>query len=98
MTVATIALGGKGIISVLSNILPVETQAMARAALSGDIITAAALQIELQPLIEMLFSEVNPIPVKAAMKMIGYDCGQCRMPLSPMDEDKKRILERLLVP
>ena len=98
MTVATIALGGKGIISVLSNILPVETQAMARAALSGDVITAAALQIELQPLIEMLFSEVNPIPVKAAMKMIGYDCGQCRMPLSPMNEDKKRMLERLLVP
>ena len=55
------ALGAKGVISVLSNVLPVETQAMAKAALDGDFDTAASLQISLQPLVELLFCEVNPI-------------------------------------
>ena len=72
------SLGGSGVISVLSNVLPVETQALAKAALAGDFDTAAALQLELQPLIELLFCEVNPIPVKEAMKIIGFDCGNCR--------------------
>ena len=74
--VAVMALGGAGVISVVSNVLPVEAQAMARAALDGDFDTAADLQLKLLPLIELLFREVNPIPVKAAMKYIGYDCGQ----------------------
>ena len=72
--VPVIALGGQGVISVLSNVMPVETQAMAEAALSGDFDTASELQTQLMPIIELLFSEVNPIPVKAAMKFIGYDC------------------------
>lgn len=97
MTVPMMALGAKGIISVVSNIVPLETQTMAKAALAGDFDTAAAIQIELQPLIELLFSEVNPIPVKAAMKMIGFDCGICRMPLSPMSEDKYMKLKKLLI-
>jgi 4-hydroxy-tetrahydrodipicolinate synthase len=96
MTVAAMALGAKGVISVLSNVLPVETQAMCRAALAGDFESAAAIQRELQPLTEALFSEVNPIPVKEAMKMIGFDCGYCRLPLTPMSEEKRRILEKLL--
>ena len=96
MTVPMIALGAKGIISVLSNVAPFETQFMAKAALAGDYETAAALQIAFQPLIELLFSEVNPIPVKAAMKIIGYDCGQCRMPLSEMSEEKRKKLEAFL--
>lgn len=96
MTVPMIALGAKGIISVLSNVAPFETQFMAKAALAGDYETAAALQIAFQPLIELLFSEVNPIPVKAAMKIIGYDCGQCRMPLSTMSEEKRKKLEKFL--
>lgn len=83
-SVPVIALGGRGVISVISNVLPVETQAMAQAALSGDFDTAAALQCQLLPLTEALFSEVNPIPVKAAMKLIGYDCGNCRLPLTPI--------------
>lgn len=78
------SLGGQGVISVLSNIVPVETQAMVKAALDGDFDIASALQIKLLPLIEALFSEVNPIPVKTAMKLIGYDCGECRLPLTPM--------------
>lgn len=90
------ALGGQGVISVLSNILPVETQAMAKAALDGDFDTAADLQIKMLPLIELLFSEVNPIPVKAAMKLIGFDCGECRLPLTPMSRENFEKLKKLL--
>ena len=80
------SLGGMGVISVLSNVAPYETQALCHAALDGDFDTAAALQMELQPLIEVLFSEVNPIPVKEAMRLIGYDCGSCRLPLTPISD------------
>lgn len=95
-TVPAIALGGSGVISVLSNILPEETQAMAQAALAGDFDTAAALQCRLLPLIEALFCEVNPIPVKAAMKLIGYDCGGCRLPLTNISSDNLQKLKSLL--
>ena len=91
------SLGGLGIISVLSNIAPVETQAMARAALAGDFDTAAALQIELLPLIELLFCEVNPIPVKAAMKLIGCDCGECRLPLTSASPATVKKMKNLLL-
>ncbi len=79
--VAAMALGAKGVISVVSNVLPVETQAMAQAALAGDFDTASDLQCQMLPLIDTLFREVNPIPVKAAMELLGYDCGKCRLPL-----------------
>lgn len=94
--VPVMALGGAGVISVLSNICPVETQAMAKAALDGDFDTAAALQIQLLPLIEALFSEVNPIPVKTAMKLIGYDCGECRLPLTPISQTNLEKLKKCL--
>ncbi len=95
-TVPVMSLGGAGVISVLSNVEPVKTQAMAKAALDGDFDTAAALQIELLPLIELLFCEVNPIPVKAAMKLIGFDCGECRLPLTRLtDTNFKRLAEYL---
>ena len=91
------SLGGKGAISVLSNILPIQTQAMAKAALDGDFDTASSLQIELQPLVELLFCEVNPIPVKAAMKLLGYDCGGCRLPLTDLSEgNRRKLAEELL--
>lgn len=95
---AVMALGGSGVISVLSNVLPLETQTMAEAALDGDFDTAADLQIGLLPLIEVLFCEVNPIPVKAAMKLIGYDCGPCRLPLTPMGQQNLERLRKLLLP
>ena len=82
------SLGAAGVISVISNIAPIETQAMALAALNGDFDTAAALQIELQPLVDALFADVNPIPVKAAMGMIGFDCGPCRLPLGPLSPER----------
>lgn len=94
--VPSIALGSKGVISVLSNIVPVETQAMALAALDGDFDTAADLQLRLQPLVEMLFCEVNPIPVKAAMKLLGYDCGDCRLPLTPISRENHEKLKQVL--
>ncbi|MGN0978400.1 MAG: 4-hydroxy-tetrahydrodipicolinate synthase [Faecousia sp.] len=93
---AVMALGGQGVISVLSNVMPVETQAMAQAALDGDFDTAADLQLRMLPLIKALFSEVNPIPVKAAMKLIGYDCGECRLPLTPMSRENHEKLKKLL--
>lgn len=97
MTVPIISLGGQGVISVLSNLLPVETQAMAKAALDGDFDTASALQIQLQPVIEMLFCEVNPVPVKAALKLMGYDCGGCRLPLGSMSKENHAQMERLIL-
>ena len=93
---AVMSLGGAGVISVLSNVLPQKTQALAQAALDGDFDTAAALQTELLPLMELMFCEVNPIPVKAAMKLMGYDCGECRLPLTPMTEGNYRKLKDLL--
>ena len=93
LTVPAIALGAQGVISVLSNLLPTETQAMTQAALAGDLDTAAALQQELQPLVETLFCEPNPIPVKAAMRHIGFDCGGCRLPLTELSTENKKKLE-----
>lgn len=94
--VAAMALGAKGVISVLSNVFPEKTQAMAQAALAGDFDTASALQCEMLPLIDALFSEVNPIPVKAAMEIIGFDCGNCRLPLGSISKDNKERLVALL--
>lgn len=94
--VAAISLGGQGVISVLSNVVPVETQAMIRAALDGDFDTASSLQLKLLPLIELLFCEVNPIPVKAAMKLIGYDCGSCRLPLTPLSSENYERVKKAL--
>ena len=97
-TAAVISLGGDGIISVLSNVLPTETKALADAALDGDFDTAADLQLRLLPLIEALFREVNPIPVKAAMKLLGYNCGLCRLPLTSAEPKTVSILKNLLLP
>lgn len=96
--VAVMSLGGAGVISVLSNIAPVETHAMAMAALDGDFDTAADLQLTLLPLIHALFREVNPIPVKAAMGLLGYDCGCCRLPLTPPTAQTLQELKKLLLP
>lgn len=96
MITPVISLGGKGVISVLSNVFPAETQAMAAAALDGDFDTAGALQVHFQPLIEALFSEVNPIPVKEAMNLLGFDCGGCRLPLTSLTEQNREKLHLAL--
>ncbi len=94
--VAAMSLGAQGVISVLSNVMPLETQAMARAALAGDFDTASSLQCQMLPLIDLLFAEVNPIPVKAAMEIIGYDCGKCRLPLGTLSQENREKLKALL--
>lgn len=95
-TVPVMSLGGQGVISVASNVLPMEVNAMVNAAHMGDFDTAAALQCQLLPLIDALFCEVNPVPVKEAMKLIGYDCGSCRLPLSNMSKENRKRLESCL--
>ena len=97
LTAPILALGGQGVISVLSNVLPDQAQALARAALDGDFDTAADLQLRLLPLTEALFREVNPIPVKAAMKLMGYDCGTCRLPLTPASSETVAKLQEILL-
>ena len=96
MTVPVIALGGQGVISVLSNLLPEETNAMALAALDGDFDTATDLQCRLHPITKALFSEVNPIPIKAAMRIAGFDCGGCRLPLTELSPENIRKLKAIL--
>ena len=95
-TVAAMALGGSGVISVVSNVVPELTTDMVRAAQKGDYPTAAELQRKLLPLMDLMFCQVNPIPVKAAMKMIGYDCGDCRMPLDGLTAENARKIRDFL--
>lgn len=96
MTVPAISVGARGVISVTSNVLPLQVQAMTEAALDGDMDTAAALQLKLRELNESMFCEVNPIPVKAAMGMIGYDCGKCRLPLTGLSDGNRRKVQTVL--
>ena len=95
-TVASMSLGGSGVISVVSNVLPELTLTMVRAAQKGDFPTAAELQRRLLPLMDLMFCQVNPIPVKAAMKMIGFDCGECRLPLDGLTEENREKLRTCL--
>ena len=94
--VPMMALGAKGVISVLSNIKPKETSDLCRFMLAGNYAAAAKLQLEYTPLINALFSDVSPIPVKEALNMMGFDAGVCRMPLCAMDDVKREKLRLLL--
>lgn len=91
------ALGGKGVISVLSHILPQETHDMVEKTMSGDIKAGAKLQIKYFSLIKALFCEVNPIPVKAAMNMMGFNAGTLRMPLTEMEDAHKEVLRQEMI-
>ena len=94
--VAMMALGGSGVISVASNVVPEAMNAMVRSALMGNYPLAAALQSRLLPLMDLLFCEVNPIPVKAAMAAMGYCEDYLRLPLTPMEEAHKAVLLSLM--
>lgn len=94
--VPMMALGAKGVISVLSNVAPKETHDMAMAALNGDYTTAAKLQLEYLALINALFCEVNPIPVKEALNMMGKQVGECRLPLCAMEDKNHAVLRAAL--
>ncbi len=95
-TVPILSLGGKGVISVLSNLMPAETARMCRLWFEGDAAGAAALQFKYLPLIHALFSEVNPIPAKAAMAAMGWCENFLRMPLTPMEDAHKEKLFALM--
>lgn len=94
--VPTLSMGGKGVISVLSNIMPKETVAMCDAFYAGDVATAAKMQCKYLPLIQALFCEVNPIPVKAALAAMGRMEGVIRLPLTEMEEDHQEKMVSIM--
>lgn len=94
--VPVMSLGGKGVISVLSNIVPKDTHDIVAKYLSGDTKGALALQLKYLELIDALFCEVNPIPVKTAMNMMGQNVGPLRMPLCEMEEQNEQKLRGVL--
>lgn len=94
--VPIMSLGGKGVISVLSNILPAETSAICKKFLAGDVAGAREMQLHYIPLINALFSEVNPIPAKAACAAMGFGENYLRLPLTPMSADKEAVLLDLM--
>lgn len=96
MIVPLMSLGAKGVISVLSHVIPRETHNMAQYCLDNNFAEATKLQIEYLDLINNLFIEVNPIPVKEAMNMIGVNAGPCRLPLVEMTEEHKASLRASL--
>ena len=82
VVVPVLSVGGKGVISVLANILPLETHTMVAEFLNGNVETARKIQIKYKHLIDILFMEPNPIPVKAALELMGYKVGKLRLPLT----------------
>ena len=88
-----LSLGGLGVISVLSNIAPKQTKEITSQFLTGEIQTACKLQLNALPLIKSLFSETNPIPVKHALNIMGYNFGNPRLPLVYLSDNLKKNLE-----
>jgi len=95
--VPLLSLGGKGVISVLSNVAPRFTHDMVEKYLNGDVKGSCDMQLDAMPLINALFSEVNPIPVKAAMNLMGMEVGPLRSPLTEMEEANKEKLKEEMV-
>lgn len=96
MTLPVLAVGGHGVIGVVPNLLPAKTVEMVRAGRDGDFRRARELHYELLPIIQALFTETNPIPVKAAMAMLGKCGPEIRMPLTPITEPNRKRLEAVL--
>ena len=94
--VPILSLGGIGVISVLSNVMPKEASDICKLYFEGKIKESAELQIKLCDLIDALFIEVNPIPVKTALGLMGYKVGKLRMPLSEMNESNLEVLKKCL--
>ncbi len=90
--VPLMSIGGSGVISVLSNVLPKETSELCKKFFEGDVKGSAEMQFKYLPLINALFSEVNPIPVKAAMAKMGFGENYLRLPLTPMEEAHAEVL------
>lgn len=91
-----LAMGGKGVISVLSNVMPARTVELCKRFFEGDVAGAARLQLQLLPLIQALFSQTSPIPAKAALARMGMIQDQLRLPLTPMEEPfRSKLYERM---
>ena len=95
--VPIMALGGLGVISVLSNVAPQQTHDMVAKFLEGDVAGSREIQLKALPLIDALFCEVNPIPVKAAMNMMGWEAGPLRMPLTGMEPQNQERLRKAMI-
>jgi 4-hydroxy-tetrahydrodipicolinate synthase len=91
--VPVMSLGGKGVISVVANVAPQQTHDLVEKYLSGDVKGSLAMQLEMIELVDALFCEVNPIPVKAAMNMMGFEVGGTRLPLCDMTENNYNTLK-----
>jgi len=93
MIVPIMSLGGKGVISVVANILPEETHNICQYYLDGKVDESLKLQLDMLDVINNLFIEVNPVPVKTAMEILGYKVGNLRLPLAPMADENRKKLE-----
>lgn len=96
LVVPLLSLGGKGVISVVSDVAPADMHKLVMSYLEGDTETSRKLQLKMMPLIDALFSEVNPIPVKKAMNLMGLNVGPLRAPLFEMSEGKAAVLEKVM--
>ena len=94
--VPLLSLGGIGVISVFSNICPKECHLIVKEYLEGNVKAASRMQIKYLELMNAMFCDVNPIPVKEALNMMGYDCGKCRMPLDILNEENYKKLESIM--
>ena len=92
-----LSVGGHGVISVLANVCPKETHDLVQKFFDGVIEGARKLQLDMKPLIDSLFIEVNPIPVKTAMNLLGFEVGKLRLPLAEMDNKKLEVLKQQLI-
>ena len=95
-TLPLLALGGKGVISTVSNVVPGDMAGLVDAFLAGDLEKARALHFRMSPLIDAIFIETNPIPVKAALAMMGKIDGELRLPLCPMTEKNEAVLKKVM--
>ncbi len=95
--VPILSLGGLGVISVLSNVAPRQTHDMVMKFLEGDVAGSREIQLKALPLVDALFCEVNPIPVKAATNMLGWEAGPLRMPLTEMEPEHKEKLKKAMI-
>jgi 4-hydroxy-tetrahydrodipicolinate synthase len=96
LTVPLMSLGAKGVISVMSNLVPAETKAITASALKGDFVGARAVHHKLFPLIRSLFIDGNPVGIKHAMKVVGRDTGELRLPLWEASDSTKKLIEELV--
>lgn len=95
--VPILSLGGKGVISVLSNVAPSQTHEICQAYFDGDVKRSVKLQLDAIPLINALFCEVNPIPVKAALNLMGKNAGPLRLPLTEMEPKNQECLKKTMI-